>query len=55
VWEVVSAIPPEWYDSQDEELERLGRTLLSRRGIVRELIEAFRTSVRRPFPNWLEH
>src|SRR5579859_2100207 len=54
VWEVVSEIPPEWYESQDEELEKLARALISRRGMVRELIEAFRISVRRPFPEWRE-
>ena len=31
------------------------RTLISRRGMVRELIEAFRVSSRRPFSGWLEH
>lgn len=55
VWEVVNQIPPEWYESADEELEKLARTLISRRGRVRELIEAFRVSPRRPFPGWLEH
>jgi hypothetical protein len=55
VWEVVGGVPPEWYESEDEELEKLARTLISRRGRVRELIEAFRVSPRRPFPGWLEH
>lgn len=54
VWEVAGEIPPEWYDGEWNELEKLVRTLLSRRGRVRELIEAFRTSQRRPFPAWLE-
>ena len=55
VWDVVGGIPPEWYESADEELEKLGRALIARRGMVRELIEAFRSSPRRPFPGWLEH
>ena len=55
VWEVVGGIPPEWYGSQDNELEKLARELITRRGRVRELIEAFRVSARKPFPNWLEH
>jgi hypothetical protein len=55
VWDVVGVIPPEWYESRDDELEKLAQTLISRRGMVRELIEAFRVSPRRPFPNWLEH
>jgi hypothetical protein len=54
VWELAGEIPPEWYAGQWEELERLARTLISRRGAVRGLIEAFRTSPRRPFPGWAE-
>ncbi|HTS37811.1 MAG TPA: HipA family kinase [Candidatus Solibacter sp.] len=54
VWDVVNGIPPEWYASADEELEKLARALLDRRGLVRELIAAFRSSVRRPFPEWRE-
>jgi hypothetical protein len=54
VWDVVNEIPPKWYESASEELEKLARTLISRRGVVRELIDAFRISVRRPFPKWVE-
>lgn len=54
VWDVVNEIPPKWYESASEELEKLARTLIARRGSVRELIEAFRISVRRPFPKWVE-
>ena len=36
------------------ELEKLVRTLIGRRRVVRELIEAFRVSPRRPFPEWKE-
>ena len=54
VWEVVSGIPPAWYANQDEELEKLARTLIARRGMVRGLIAAFRSSVRNPFPEWRE-
>src|ERR1700722_232174 len=54
VWAVVNEIPPEWYESDSEELEKLTRTLIERRGAVRGLIEAFRSSVRRPFPGWRE-
>jgi hypothetical protein len=52
VAEVLDGIPPEWYESQDEEIERLALRLVERRHVVRELIEAFRQSVRRPFPSW---
>jgi hypothetical protein len=54
VWSVVNEIPPEWYESADDELEKLARTLIERRALVRELIECFRVSVRRPFPGWRE-
>jgi hypothetical protein len=47
-------IPPEWYGGEWEELEKLARALIARRGTVRELIEAFRISPRRPFPEWRE-
>jgi hypothetical protein len=33
-------------------MERLTEELWKRRRDVRDLIEAFRTSVREPFPNW---
>src|SRR5882757_7409403 len=46
-------IPPEWYGDWDE-LERLIEQLVKRRSRVRELIAAFRTSSREPFPRWTE-
>jgi hypothetical protein len=52
VWSLAGEIPPEWYGGAWDELERMIRTLIERRGIVRELIEAFRVSPRRPFPEW---
>ncbi len=55
VWDVAGCVPPEWYASESDEFEELARALLERRGMVRGLIEAFRTSPRHPFPNWLEH
>ena len=51
VWGVVNEIPPEWYESQADELEKLARTLIERRQKVRELIAAFRGSSRNPFPD----
>jgi hypothetical protein len=54
VWSVVNEIPPEWYESDTEELEKLARILIARRGVVRELIAAFRASPRNPFPGWVE-
>jgi len=54
VWTAASEVPPEWYGGAWEELEKLVRNLLERRGRVRELISAFRNSARQPFPNWAE-
>jgi len=54
VWSLAGDIPPEWYGGKWDELENLARTLIARRERVRELIEAFRSSPRRPFPGWLE-
>jgi hypothetical protein len=55
VWSLAGEIPPEWYGGEWDELEGLARKLIKRRGTVRELIEAFRISPRRPFPEWVEH
>jgi hypothetical protein len=54
MWSLAGEIPPEWYGGAWDELEKLVRTLIGRRGVVRELIEAFRVSPRRPFPEWKE-
>jgi hypothetical protein len=52
VWGVAESIPPEWYGNQWHELESLVVALLSRRTIVRRLIDDFRQSPRQPFPAW---
>ena len=54
VWSLAGEIPPEWYGGEWDEFEKLVRTLIARRGLVRELIEAFRVSLRRPFPEGRE-
>ncbi len=54
IWRAAGDIPPEWYSHEWDALEALVRLLLERRARVRELITAFRTSPRRPFPNWKE-
>ena len=54
IWNCAAGIPPEWYASDWGALEDLVRCLLDRRTKVRELIIAFRTSSRQPFPNWKE-
>ena len=48
---IADEIPYEWYGERAE-LQRLLNCLLERRGIVRQLVEDFRTSSRNPFPNW---
>lgn len=52
LWEVAETVPPEWYGSAIDELERLIEQLIARRTRVRELIEAFRDSSRQAFQNW---
>jgi len=55
VWKAAGEIPPEWYEGDWEALEKLVLALLDRRNLVRELITAFRMSVRQPFPNWRDN
>jgi hypothetical protein len=55
LWSVAGEIPPLWYADEWDALEELVRTLITRREIVRELIELFRISARRPFPQWAEN
>ena len=52
LWPLVDQIPPEWYGSAADELDRLLTDLLDRRSRVRELILSFKDSSRNPFPNW---
>jgi hypothetical protein len=52
IWRLASTIPPEWYGDQWDALEKLVGDLIRRRGIVRDLIDDFRRSVRNPFPDW---
>lgn len=55
VWRAANEIPPEWYASEWGALESLMRLLLDRRAMVRDLITAFRTSTRNPFPSWRDN
>ncbi|MGO8934694.1 MAG: HipA family kinase [Terracidiphilus sp.] len=52
VWEAANGVPPEWYGGDQAEMEALVEKLLMRRSRIRELIEAFGNSDRRPFPKW---
>jgi hypothetical protein len=51
---IAQQIPPEWYDSNFTALGVLVEMLVDRRTMIRPLIEAFRVSVRNPFPKWRE-
>jgi hypothetical protein len=52
VWAAANEIPPEWYGGDLGDMEELVRKLLARRAKIRECIEAFGNSDRKPFPNW---
>lgn len=52
VWAAASEVPPEWYGGDLAEMESLVEKLLARRCKVRDLIEGFGKSDRRPFPKW---
>ncbi|MGE5054307.1 MAG: HipA family kinase [Acidobacteriota bacterium] len=52
IWKLATEIPPEWYDRQSGELEKLVEALYARRSIVRDLITALRLPARRLLPMW---
>ncbi len=52
VWAAANEVPPEWYGGDLSEMEALVEKLLARRSRIRALIEGFRASDRKPFPNW---
>jgi hypothetical protein len=52
LWAIAEEVPPGWYGGDLRTIERLMEQLLERRARVRELIDSFRGSDRRPFPNW---
>ncbi len=52
VWAAANEVPPEWYGGDQGEMEVLVEKLLARRSRIRELIEGFRNSDRKPFPKW---
>jgi len=55
IWRIAAEIPEEWYESDHCGLHRLVENLYKRRSTIRDLIAAFRTSSRNPFPHWREH
>lgn len=52
IGDMASGIPPEWYNSSYEALEKLVEHLVRRRKLVRELIVSAWKSSAQPFPNW---
>lgn len=52
IWQAAEAIPPEWYGGDVGEMERLVETLARRQGRIRELVEGFGKTERRPFAGW---
>ena len=54
IWNAAEDIPAEWFGGDPDELNALVEKLLARRSRIRELIEAFRNSDRKPFPKWGE-
>jgi hypothetical protein len=53
VWSAANEVPPEWYGGDLSEMEALVEKLLKRRSRIRELIEGFGKSDRKPFPKWV--
>lgn len=54
IWAAAGEVPPEWYGGDLSAMEALVEKLLARRSRIRELIENFGRSDRRPFPKWGE-
>ncbi len=52
IWAAAGEVPPEWYGGDLGEMEALVEKLVVRRGRIRELIEDFGRSDRKPFPKW---
>ena len=52
VWAAAGEVPPDWYGGDLAEMETLVEKLLARRSRIREWIEMFGKSDRRPFPKW---
>jgi hypothetical protein len=53
IWAAAGEVPPEWYGGDLSEMETLVEKLLARQSRIRELIEDFGRSDRKPFPKWM--
>ena len=52
LWDIANEVPPQWYGGDQSNMEALVDKLLGRQSRIRESIEAFARSDRRPFPKW---
>jgi hypothetical protein len=52
IWAAANEVPPEWYGGDLADMEALVEKLLARRSRIREQIEGFGRSDRKPFPKW---
>jgi hypothetical protein len=52
--DLAKSIPPEWYESDSDSLQRLLERLERRRGMVRELLWSACKACRETFPNWAQ-
>ncbi len=52
IWAAANEVPPEWYGGDISEMEALVEKLLGRQSRIRELVEEFGRSDRRPFLKW---
>lgn len=52
IMDIVHQLPKEWYGNSRSEMKMLVERLLMRRSRIREWIESFALSDRRPFPRW---
>ncbi len=52
IWDAANEVPYEWYGGNPSEMQALVEKLLARQKRIRELIEEFGRSDRKPFPKW---
>jgi len=50
--DIISDLPPEWYEDDYDAVKRLLEQLFRRRTRVPELLLAAKNTTRQPFPNW---
>jgi len=53
IWAAANEVPPEWYGGDQSGWKRWWRSCWLGKSRIRELIEGFGKSDRRPFPKWV--